>query len=247
MKNWKALWAILIIVALAIPFNAFGARYEDLPVTKLRVKTIQELNSASGLAITSPTISNPTITGTITATGGVSATNIADTVRYVHLPLSNWAIETTGDGSTVGDGWTAITGSTAPGWGLDDNVVNLKWASGKTSPVQQTFTVPADHSSGGDFLATFTLSGADPLNSIDFDVYVNTPSAPGGADTSATNQTAKVIPAMTSTLNQVTLTIATDFASLAAGDRVTLRLWGGAGASDKELKGDVLFRYTAIQ
>lgn len=201
-----------------------------------------------GAGVLAGTLSATTVTLTgISGTGVVSATNIANVVRYVHLPLSNWAIETTGAGSTVGVGWTAITASTTPGWEIDDSVVNLNWATGETSPVQQTFTVPADYASGGDFLAAFTLSTADPLNSIDFDVYINTPSAAAGADTAATNQTAMVLPALTSTLSQVTLTVATDFATLAAGDSVTLRLWGGAGGSDKELKGDVLFRYTATQ
>ena len=56
MKNrWKGFLAIMVVVALMIPMQVFGARFEELTVTKLKVKAIEKLNSA-GLTITDPTI-----------------------------------------------------------------------------------------------------------------------------------------------------------------------------------------------
>lgn len=55
-KRLKGFLAIMVVVALMIPIHVFGARYEELTVTKLKVKEIQELNATGGLTITSPTI-----------------------------------------------------------------------------------------------------------------------------------------------------------------------------------------------
>lgn len=173
-----------------------------------------------------------------------TSTDILTSIRYVHLPLKNWAIETGGNASTVGSGFTEITTSTAPGYELDDKVFDIVWADGELSPVQQTFTVPADYSSAGSFLGFFTESDSTTPNQVDFDVYINRSGQ--AADSAATGQTPVALVFGTSTPSQITLTVATDFTSLVAGDRVTLRLWRdnvAAGTGDLEMKSDVIFSY----
>jgi hypothetical protein len=194
------------------------------------------------------TLSATTITGTGTefGTGTISSTEVADIVRYYQLPLTGFAIETGGGGKTVGTATAPLTASTAPGLELDDKLNNVVWADGETSPIQTTFRVPGDYSSGGGFKLLATTSGATTDNMVDFDVYINSDGT--AADTSADNQTPVLISA---TPDEVSLIpSATDFSTLAAGHWVTLRLWRedstSLGTGDLEVKG-VTFYYTAIQ
>lgn len=138
-----------------------------------------------------------------------------------------------------------LTNSTAPGLEIDDLLPNIVWADGETTPVMITFRIPSDYSSGGAFRLLCTESDSSTPNQVDFLVYVNKDGQ--AVDASATNQTPVALAGTTSTPDVVTLTPGTDFASLAAGDWVTIRIWRddvADGTGDLEVKG-VEFFYTA--
>lgn len=149
-------------------------------------------------------------------------------------------------GFLLADTAAPLSTSTTPGLEVDDAMPNINWADGETSPVMTTFRIPGDYSSGGAFRLFCTESNSTTPNQIDFDVYVNR--AGSALDTSATNQTPVALGAGASTTPVVvTLTPATDFTSLAAGDWVTLRVWRddtATGTGDLEVKG-IEFFYTA--
>lgn len=184
---------------------------------------------------------NVTITGTLTeATGGVTAGEIANVVREINLPLGAFVVET-------GGAYTPVTSSTAPGMEIDDLIPNIVWADGETTPVQISFPIPADYASGGAFYVLATESSSTTPNQIDFSVYNNADAT--AADAAATNQTPAALAGTTSTPDLVTLTVATDFASLAANQIVTLNIWRdntADGTGDLEVK-SVWFYYTATQ
>jgi len=170
-------------------------------------------------------------------TGSVGAGEVADVVRYMNLPLMSF----------VHNGSAAITASTAPGLEDDDNMPGIVWADGETTPVEVSFRVPGDYASGGAFKLFATESDSTTPNEVDFDVYVNADGT--AADSSATGQTPVALAGTTSTPDEVTLTVATDFESLAAGSLVTLRIWRdntADGTGDLEVK-NVAFYYTATQ
>jgi len=175
-----------------------------------------------------------TIVGTLS---GLDAADIPNVVRYYQLPLQSFITT---------DPYT-ITASTNPGWAIGSSYPMLVWADGETTPVLTTFRIPSDYASGGLFKVLATESAASTDNQIDFDVYIN---KDGQAyDSAATGQTPVEIAAVTTTPDEVTLTVATDFASLAAGDWVTLRIWRddtATGTADMQVRG-VAFYYTATQ
>lgn len=178
-----------------------------------------------------------TVSGSIAdTTGGVTATEIADVVRYIQLPLMSY----------ITNG-AAITASTAPGLEVDDLVPAIVWADGETTPVQINFRVPSDYSSGGAFKVFATESDSTTPNQVDFSVYVNADGS--AADAAATNQTPVALDGVTSTGTEITLTVSTDFSALAAGSWVTLNIWRddtATGTGDLEVKGTA-FYYTATQ
>jgi hypothetical protein len=111
--------------------------------------------------------------------------------------------------------------------------------------VLTTFRIPVDYASGGAFRLFCTESDSTTPNQVDFDVYVNSNGV--AADAAATGQTPVALAGTTATTSVVTLTPATDFAALAAGYWVTLRIWRddtAEGTGDLEVKG-VDFYYTA--
>jgi len=174
--------------------------------------------------------------GVNTTSGSISATEIADVVRYFQLPLMSF----TTDGA-------AITASTAPGLEVDDLIPNIVWADEETTPIQISFRVPDDYASGGAFKVLATESDSTTPNQVDFSVYVNSDGT--AADSSATNQTPVALVGTTSTPDEVTLTVVTDFSALAAGKWVTLNVWRddvATGTGDLEIKG-IVFYYTATQ
>lgn len=180
-------------------------------------------------------------TGAVTTTeildGTVSAADIANVVRYFQLPLNGFVL----------DDATPVSGLTAPGFEIDDLIPNIVWADAETTPIVITFVIPEDYASGGAFKVLATESDSTTPNQIDFDVYVNSDGV--AADASATGQTPVALAGTTSTPDMVTLTPATDFAALAAGQWVTLRIWrddAADGTGDLEIKG-VTFFYTATQ
>lgn len=142
---------------------------------------------------------------------------------------------------------TVLSASSVPNIATNDAIPSLEWADGETAKVMQTFTVPPDYASTPTFRAFATESNSATPNEIDFQVYVNTDGT--ASDSSATNQTPVALAGTTSTPDEVTLTVATDFASLSAGDRVTLFLWRdntAIGTGNLEIKA-VDFRYNRSQ
>lgn len=179
----------------------------------------------SGGAVTVDSGATVTISGTLTHSRE----------RSFGLPLFGFV-------STDG---VILTNATAPGLEIDDLVPAIVWADGETTPVTITFRVPSDYLSGGAFRVMATESDSTTPNQVDFLVYVNKDGQ--ASDAAATDQTPVALAGTTSTPDVVTLTPATDFASLAAGDWVTLRIWRdnvAAGTGDLEVKG-VEFFYTA--
>jgi len=181
-------------------------------------------------------------TGAVTTTeildGTITAADIANIVRYYQLPLNSFLFENTG---------APLSTSTTPGLEIDDAIPGIVWADGETSAVMVTFVIPEDYASGGAFKVIATESGASTPNQIDFDVYVNADGV--AADSAATGQTPVALAGTSSTPDVVTLTPATDFDSLAAGNWVTLRIWRddtATGTNDLEVKG-VSFFYTATE
>lgn len=167
---------------------------------------------------------------------------IAGHKKYIQIPLLSFGVEN-GNGATVGTTVAPLTASTTPGLEIDDNMLAVVWADAETSPIQVTFRVPADYLSSGRFKVLATESDSTTPNQIDFDVYVNVDGT--ASDSSATGQTPVALAGTTATPDEVTLTPATDFASLAAGRWVTLRLWRdnvADGTGDLELKG-LVFEY----
>jgi len=171
--------------------------------------------------------------GTIAIESGGSLTYARE--RSFGLPLMGFVLT---DGNP-------ITASTAPGMEIDDGMPNIVWADGETTPVAITFRIPSDYSSGGAFRLICTESNSTTPNQVDFDVFVNRDGV--AVDSSGNDQTPVALAGTTSTPDVVTLTPATDFAALAAGDWVTLRIWRdnvATGTGDLEVKG-VEFFYTA--
>jgi len=177
-----------------------------------------------------------------------SALEVESGATFTHARERSFTLPLTGfvnayDASPIG-----VTTTGSPGLQIDDYIPNIVWtAAGYASPVSVTFRVPSDYSSGGAFRLMCTESVSTTPNWVDFDVYVNRDGR--AVDASATDQTPGALAGTTSTPSVVTLTPGTDFATLAAGDWVTFRIWRDNSAArgatgDLEVKG-VEFFYTA--
>ena len=193
---------------------------------------------AANRKVTYPSGSAVTIESGATFT--ISGTFAFSRERSFTLPLNTFSYAA--DASPV-----KVTTAGIPGLEIDDVIPGIVWADGEASPVLVTFRVPTDYSSGGAFRLICTESVSTTPNRVDFDVYVNRSGR--AAASSASDQTPVVLAGTTSTPSVVTLTPATDFASLAAGDWVTIRIWRDDDAAfgatgDLEVKG-VEFFYTA--
>jgi hypothetical protein len=173
---------------------------------------------------------------TITASGLITTTHIADTVRELNLPLMGFLAA----GVPLVD-----SGTLAPGLNEDDNVMGIIWADGEVTPVAINFRVPADYASGGSFRVIATESDSSTANQIDFQVYTAATGAIYNA--TVTDQTPAALTLSTNTPSTVTLTVATDFSALAAGHLVALEIWRddtADGTGTLEVK-NVSFYYTA--
>lgn len=226
--SWKVL---LLFLVLSVGF-AMAARYENLYLYKAHVNTLY-LGSGEGTAVTS-TAAELNIMDGVTST--YAELNLLDgTQAYREMQLQLMSFSTNG---------ADITSSTAPGLEVDDLVPAVVWADGETTPAQITFVVPPDYGSTPTFKVFATESDSTTPNEVDFSVYVNADGL--AADSSATNQTPVALDGVTSTGTMITLTVATDFASLTAGQVVTLNIWRddtAAGTGDLEVKA-VVFRYS---
>jgi len=170
----------------------------------------------------------------------LTAANMADVERVLPFTVGNF--------TESGNYLTALSADTAPGYENHNNSTAIVWDDGEATPVQLMFKVPADYSSGGAFRAVCDEDGSATASEVDFAVYVN---ADGGAawDSSTTNQTPVALAVQAGTPELVTLSVATDFASLAAGDIVTLQVWRddtANGTNNLELY-YLEFYYTATQ
>ena len=115
-----------------------------------------------------------------------------------------------------------LTTTSNPRLSLDNGLVALEWDDGDESYVQVTFKVPDDYLFNGKFKILTDYDSGSDNPPIHFRVFVN---GDGDVwDTAATAQTA-VDPAGTAGTPELsTLTVATDFSSLAGGDIVTLQV-----------------------
>ena len=227
-KRW------LIISVLLIPVIAFAAtRFPhgvlvNLSSTDTPTYAIEVQNTSGTRIFSVDSSGNTYVSGTMTAT----------TTRNIQLPLGSFLLEDTA---------APLTTSTVPGMEIDDGKPALVWADGETSSSQITFRVPYDYSSGGAFKLMASESDSTTPNQVDFAVLVDVEGV--ATDTSATNQTPVALAGTTATPDEITLTVATDFASLAAGNYVTLEIWrddAADGTGDLELR-HVVFSYTASQ
>jgi hypothetical protein len=151
---------------------------------------------------------------------GSDGVPIYDNERKLPLPLSEAVIVDADSNFTV-----QITTSTTPGYVVDNEATFVEWGDGEESPVQWKFRVPNDYASGGAFRVLMGRSHASTIPAADFEVFVDTTGT--AFDTSATDQTAVQVcdTVGAGSPEEETLTVTTDFASLAAGNIVTLNLW----------------------
>jgi len=170
-----------------------------------------------------------------TTDGSKVTVTIADKTRTIELPILTFA--------AVSDGMAVLSTSTVPGLEIDGSMLGLVWADNEVTPVQVTFAVPDDYISGGSFRLFADESDSTTPNQVDFAILTNSDGAV--VDSSSTDQTPVALTGTAGTPCEVTLTVATDFASLAAGNRVTLKLWRdnvAAGTGDLEVS-NVVFDY----
>lgn len=241
MKRKIFIISMAVMMALLFCLPAFGV---DLYPTRNNDGKIGKSGKAWGLGYFYDLYVQDDLTVTDDAAVGgdltVTGTLTPGTLSYSRE--RSFVLPLTGFITSAGD---AVTASTAPGLEVDDSIPAIVWADGETTPVMTTFRIPADYSSGGAFRVLATESNSTTPNQVDFDVYVN---ADGTAsDSSATGQTPVALAGTTSTPDVITLTPATDFSSLAAGQWVTIRIWRddtATGTGDLEIKG-VEFFYTA--
>lgn len=244
IKKHRLRTFVIGLAVLALFIFTAAWRYEELNIYRLVVHQITKANEDTSVTMTGDfNISAATFTGT----GILTATNIADTHRLVPLPLLGFTVSI----DAIPRPLSGITG--VPRLEYDDNYPAIVWADDETTPVEITFRVPNDYSSAAtpSFRILCTESDSTTPNKIDFDVLVLVDEDGHSGVTTSTNQTAVDLAGDTSTADEVTLTPATDFNSLAAGNWVRLRLWrNNSGVTnapgDLEVKG-VAFYYTAAQ
>lgn len=178
------------------------------------------------------------------ATTFTSTVTLTARTKYLELPMAAFVVNSSATWPT--NGIAPLSASTIPGYEYDDSILGVVWADGETTPIEQTFVVPNDYVSGGAFEAFFTRSGVADPPSVDHEVWINRNAY--ARDVSATNQSATELNYMySSSPQEVALSVTTDFATLAVGDRVTFKMWRDdtdTSPDDLELKGAVLFTYT---
>ncbi len=151
--------------------------------------------------------------------GGIEVNTWGTSIRFLPKDFTAFQYNGTGEGYTS---FTLITGTTIPALHLENQLTALVWKDGEESYAQVTFTVPANYVSGGAFRALVDYNTGSDNPEIHYYVYLNT----GGTawDTTYTSQAAVDPGGTAGTPVLVNLPIATDFASLAAGDTVTFAI-----------------------
>ena len=152
------------------------------------------------------------------------------TEQCTSIPLGSFRIETGGSAATIGNGSDVLTNSTTPALWIDSagDFEYISWADGETTPIYVNHSVPRDYSTSSYYKVTAHQTTTGVLESIDFDVRVNAETGTSW-DSTVTDQTPVPILGVNEPAT-ATLTPTTDFASLAAGDMVRLRLWRNNGA-----------------
>jgi hypothetical protein len=208
--------------------------------------TLSANDTAAGIAATqtlsNKTLASPAITGAITGTGVIDATNITNIERSFELPLVAAFLDGTG---VIGN-----DGTTAPGLAETDNIPAIVYASsGESTKLQWTFRLPSDYVSGMGFRALMSSSAATSTGqSIDWQLWVNDDDTTFDAAAVAQDAGAPTSATLNASNEVVTLNIdATGETALSAGSLVTVDVWN-AGTSDNttEIKGLQCF-YTATQ
>jgi hypothetical protein len=239
----KKILLCLVLVA-ALSGNAFAAK----PGTITHLDSLW-VGDRTDTADVTPGVDDMFISGTLEVdgaarfdgavtlpTGDVSAGEIADTTRCVNLPLASF----------ITNG-VPVTNATAPGIEVDDLVPGIVWADGETTPADITFPIPDDYSSGGTFYGLFKESDSTTPNEVDFSVYLNSDGT--ASDSAATDQTPVALAGTTSTPDEITMSVTTDFAALTSSDWITFGLWRddvADGTGDLEMIG-AKFCYESIQ
>lgn len=140
-------------------------------------------------------------------------------VRFAPGDFVAYDFEGSGEGAVS---ITPITTTTIPSLEQRNKLPCLVWNDGETSYAQVTFKVPPNYISGGAFRAFVDYNTGTDNPEIHYRVFVHSDST--AWDTTATAQTA-VDPAGTAgTPELVDLPIATDFATLSAGDIVSFEI-----------------------
>ncbi|MFA5377525.1 MAG: hypothetical protein WC455_17370 [Dehalococcoidia bacterium] len=237
-RFWLCIVAVLALMLPAIGYGG-GTNFDSVITTPSADDDYGfRMNNSSGTRLFSVTKDTGAIysPGTSTLTTATITTLNHSRERSIPLPLMGFVSNTDA---------APLSTTTTPGLEIDDLLPAIVWADGEATPVLTTFRIPVDYASGGAFRLFCTESDSTTPNQVDFDVYVNSNGV--AADAAATGQTPVALAGTTATTSVVTLTPATDFAALAAGYWVTLRIWRddtAEGTGDLEVKG-VDFYYTA--
>lgn len=178
---------------------------------------------------------------TITATGKITATHIANPERTIHLPLAAAFIDGTG---VIGN-----DGTTAPGLAETDNVPAIVYASSaETTKIQWTFKVPDDYVSGLGFRLLVSSSNASgALMSVDWQLWINDDDTTFDAAAVVQDAVTGTIATLDASNEELVFTMdATGAAAVSAGNYVTVDFFnahtGATGTT--EIKG-VQAYYTA--
>jgi hypothetical protein len=208
MKKFIVLF-VAVLALLALPVHASETKYDSIRVAPTGDDTY-------GYSLEYP---DGTRVWSITKAGVVSGSF----TRSIPLPLMNFVIPQGVVAATAATTASPIESDTVPGLAMANSVPYIAWADANTTPVIATFRIPDNYGSGGAFKIYATESDSTTPNQIDFDVFVNKHGT--ATDSSATGQTPVALTQATTTPSLVTLTPATDFAALVAGDWITLRVW----------------------
>jgi hypothetical protein len=185
---------------------------------------------------------------TITGTGKITATHIADPTRSIPFQLAAASFNNAGTINVIGN-----DGTTAPGIAAVDLVPAIVYASSaEVASIGWTFVVPPNYSSGLAFRMLISSSSDTASASIGFDwnLFVNNFST--AFDATAYEQTAVANTTDNPSTSNVLLTFtadATAAADIAAGDVVTVWFWNNdsrVATATTEVKA-VEARYTATQ
>lgn len=161
--------------------------------------------------------------------------------RSFELPLASFVI----DGAGASEGYPlSYDGGTAPGLDIIDGIPAIIWASPEVTPVQYTFRLPSDYSSGLSFRVL--VSSSNSPHSYDWSLFINKDSTAFDAAANAQTSVEQALSSAEATAKNEILTFSPNssaLADLAAGNYVTLSIWRvGAdsdsfGAGNAEVKG----------